>query len=464
MSISKELGRRILSLRYEDLPESAVNSAKMAILDTLGVTLAGAREEAPRIVGRTLGVESNIGPCLVLGSSRRTTNLDAALVNGTAAHVLDFDDCSNTLGGHPSVPILPALLALAEEVHAGGRDFLLAYIVGFETEARIARGVNFHHYQKGWHPTATLGTFGAAAACARLLNLSADHVGTALALSVSMAAGVKANFGTMTKSFHVGQCSRNGLFAALLARDGFSAHPKAFEHKHGFLNVFNGAGTFDVEKILDHWADPLDIVEPGVAIKQYPCCGSTHPAIDAMIEIVRAHHVDPGQVSEISAQIHARRLEHTNRPDPQSALEAKFSLQYCVARALMHGKVVLEHFEGNAFQDPDARRITRRVRAAPYTDREFDPTNHFAGQVVVTSVDGRSYSASVESALGRTSRTPLPPDKLTTKFENCATRVLSREQVTLLHESIQKLEQVQSIRQLTDLMMVPEANPRQAAC
>ena len=120
MSISKELGRRILSLRYEDLPESAVNSAKMAILDTLGVTLAGAREEAPRIVGRTLGVESKLGPCLVLGSSRRTTNLDAALVNGTAAHVLDFDDCSNTLGGHPSVPILPALLALAEEVHAGG--------------------------------------------------------------------------------------------------------------------------------------------------------------------------------------------------------------------------------------------------------------------------------------------------------------------------------------------------------
>jgi 2-methylcitrate dehydratase PrpD len=464
MSISKELGRRILSLRYEDLPEGALNSAKMAILDTLGVTLAGAREEAPRIVGRILGLGANIGPCLLLGSDRRTTNLDAALVNGTAAHVLDFDDCSNTLGGHPSVPILPALLALAEEVHAGGRDFLLAYIVGFETEARIARGVNFHHYQKGWHPTATLGTFGAAAACARLLNLSVDRVGTALSLSVSMAAGVKANFGTMTKSLHVGQCSRNGLFAALLARDGFSAHPEAFEHKHGFLNVFNGAGTFDVERILDHWADPFDIVEPGVAIKQYPCCGSTHPAIDAMIEIVRAHHVEPGQVSEIDARIHARRLEHTNRPDPQSALEAKFSLQYCVARALMHGKVVLEHFEGKAFRDLDARRITQRVHAAPYTDTQFDPSNHFGGQVVVTLVDGRSYSAAVQSALGRTSKAPLPPEKLKAKFENCATRVLSPEQVALLHASIQKLEQVQSIRQLTDMMMVTGATSREAVC
>jgi 2-methylcitrate dehydratase PrpD len=279
-----------------------------------------------------------------------------------------------------------------------------------------------------------------------------------------MAAGVKANFGTMTKSFHVGQCSRNGLFAALLARDGFSAHPEAFEHKHGFLNVFNGAGTFDVEKILDHWADPLDIVEPGVAIKQYPCCGSTHPAIDAMIEIVRAHHVDPDQVSEINVQIHARRLEHTNRTDPQSTLEAKFSLQYCVARALMHGQVVLEHFESNTFQDLDVRRIAQRVRAAPYTDKEFDPSNHFGGHVAVTLLDGRGYSASVQSALGRTSKAPLPPEKLKAKFENCATRVLSPEQVALLHESIQKLEQIESIRQLTDRIIISDVTPRQAVC
>jgi 2-methylcitrate dehydratase PrpD len=452
MSIATDLAKRICDLQYADLPEEAVISAKNAVLDTLGVTLAGAREEATRIVERTLGIGKTSGCSSVFGSNRRTNCLDAALINGTAAHVLDFDDCSNTLGGHPSAPILPGLLALAEDINVGGRELLLAYITGFETETRIARGVNFHHYQKGWHPTATLGIFGAAAACGRLLRLSPERVATALALSVSLAAGVKANFGTMTKSLHVGQCARNGLFAALLARDGFTAHPEAFEHKQGFLNVFNGEGTFDANNILAHWADPLDIVEPGVAIKQYPCCGSTHPAIDAMVQVVNTHRIEVSQVSEIHVWIHARRLEHTNRPDPQGALEAKFSVQYCVARALLHGKVVLEHFEGVTFRDPDARRITSLVRAAPYTDAQFDSANHLGGAATVRMMDGRSYSAKTESAAGRTSENPLSKEQLKAKFENCAERVLSPEQVRHLYEAIESLEEVQSIREVTALM------------
>jgi 2-methylcitrate dehydratase PrpD len=452
MSIATELAERICNLQYGDLPEQAVNSAKMAILDTVGVTLAGSREQATRIVERTLGAGEKSGPCLVYGGHRRTTCLDAALINGVAAHVLDFDDCSNTLGGHPSAPILPGLLALAEDIGASGREVLLAYIVGFETEARIARGVNFHHYQKGWHPTATLGIFGAAAACGRLLKLAPERVATALALSVSLAAGVKANFGTMTKSLHIGQCSRNGLFAALLARDGFTANPEAFEHRQGFLNVFNGAGTFDANKILDHWADPLDIVDPGIAIKQYPCCGSTHPAIDAAMEIFRAQRIDLSRLSQIEVWIHARRLEHTNRPDPKSALEAKFSVQYCVARALMHGKVGLEHFEGVAFRDPNVRRISGLVNAAPYTDQQFDPVNHFGGEVKVTLADGKSHSAKVQSASGRTSESPLSEEQLRTKFENCARRALTREQVSLLYQSIENFEGVPSVRDLTAQM------------
>ncbi|MGB9069047.1 MAG: MmgE/PrpD family protein [Candidatus Acidiferrales bacterium] len=452
MSISAELAKRILALRYEDLPEEAVRSARMAILDTVGVTLAGAREEATRTVDRVLRVTAESGSSLIFGSDRRGTCLDAALINGTAAHILDFDDCSNTLGGHPSVPILPALLALAQEVGASGRDLLLAYIIGFETEARIASAVNFHHYQKGWHPTATLGVFGAAAACARLLGLPEEGVATALSLSVSMAAGVKANFGTMTKSLHVGQCSRNGLFAALLSREGFTSCPEAFEHEHGFLNVYNGPGTFNAEKILDHWADPLAIVRPGVGIKQYPCCGSTHPAIDAMIEIVRACRIEPAQVSEIDVWIHARRLAHTNRPDPRSALESKFSLQYCLARALLHGKVVLEHFEGATYLDPQVRRIMTRVHAAPYTDAQFDPSNHFGAELRIRLANGQTYSAKVQSALGRTRDNPLPDQLLKAKFENCASRVLSPERVSHLYSSIRQLEHLPSIRDLTAMM------------
>ena len=264
MSIAAELSKRIVALQFEDLPDEAVASAKRAILDTVGVTLAGAREEAPTIVERAFGAGATSGPSLVFGRNYRTTCLNAALINGTAAHVLDYDDCSNTLGGHPSVPILPALFALAEEVDASGQEVLVAYVIGFETEARIARGVNFQHYLKGWHPTSTLGIFGAAAACARLLGLHEERVATALSLSVSLASGVKANFGTMTKPLQVGQCSRNGLFAALLAREGFTANPEAFEDKQGFLNVYNGPGAFDAtEKILEHWKDPLDIVDAG---------------------------------------------------------------------------------------------------------------------------------------------------------------------------------------------------------
>ena len=454
MSISAELGKRIAALRFEDIPENALHCAKMAILDTVGVTLAGSREEAPRIAERALGADVANGPCLIFGTERRTTCLSAALINGTAAHVLDFDDCSNTLGGHPSAPILPALLALAEEIDSSGHEVLLAYVAGFETETRIARSVNFHHYRKGWHPTATLGIFGAAAACSRLLNLRQEIVATALSLSVSMAAGVKANFGTMTKSLHVGHCSRNGLFATLLAKQGFTARSEAFEHKHGFFNVFNGAGTFDSDKIFDHWADPLDIVDPGVAIKQYPCCGSTHPALDAMIEIVRTHRIEPDHVSQIDAWIHARRLEHTNRPDPQSGLEAKFSLQYCVARALMHSAVVLEHFEGNAFRDLDVRRIMQRVRVQPYTEAQFDAGNHFGGEVKITLVNGQTFSAKVQNALGRTSSNPLPRNLLRKKFENYAGRVLSPQHVEKVYASIGDLEQLDSIRELM-LMIAP---------
>src|SRR5688500_12832498 len=262
MGFALELAKRITALRYEDLPSEAVHWAKVGILDTVGVTLAGSSDPSATIVA---GVLSSGGPSLLLGTAKRVSALDAALVNGTASHALDFDDCNNTLGGHPSAPILPALFALADETGASGREFIAAYVAGFETECKIGLGVHFHHYTKGWHPTATLGVFGSAAACARLMKLPEDKVAVALAIAASLASGIKANFGTMVKPLHVGHCSRNGLFAALLARDGFTANQGAFEHKQGFFNVFNGAGNYDAAKVLPAWADPLEIVKPGIA-------------------------------------------------------------------------------------------------------------------------------------------------------------------------------------------------------
>ena len=209
MTIATELATRIVGMGFDALPPEAVHWAKVGVLDFVGVTLAGHAEPCAQLLAR---VSAASGPALVFGSGRRAAPLDAALINGTASHALDFDDCSDTMGGHPSAQVLTALFALADtlDVNGGevsGRDLLAAYVAGFETETRIGRAVNFHHYEKGWHPTATLGVFGAAAACAHLLRLDPGAIATALAIAASLSAGLKANFGTMTKPLHVGHAA-----------------------------------------------------------------------------------------------------------------------------------------------------------------------------------------------------------------------------------------------------------------
>lgn len=449
MSFALELSNKINELEYITLPAEAVHWAKVGILDTVGVTLAGAQEPATRIV---LGISGSAsGPALVFGHARRIGALDAALVNGTASHALDFDDCNNTLGGHPSVPILPALFALADETGATGKDFIAAYVAGFETECKLSMVVNFHQYTKGWHPTTTIGVFGGAAACAHLLKLSPEQTATALSIAASLAAGIKSNFGTMTKPLHVGHCARSGLFAALLARDGFTAGALAFEHKQGYFEVFNGAGNYDASKALPAWANPLDITRPAIAIKSYPCCGSTHPAIDCMLELVQKHNLKPEQVARIDSWTHARRLEHTNRPDPQSDLDAKFSVQYTLARALKDRTVKLEHFEGTNWQDPATRAILPKIHVAPYTTEQFPADSHFGAEVKVTLTDGRVVSTKIDQALGRSVDKPLPADRLKDKFDNCAARALSSDNVARLYAAIQDFENAKDVREIAAL-------------
>ena len=461
MPFALELAKRINAVRYENLPPQAVHWAKVGILDTVGVTIAGNYDPSARIVAGTLG--SATGPARVFGDDKRVGALDAALINGTASHALDFDDCNNTLGGHPSAPILPALFALTDEYGASGRDFIAAYVAGFETETKISLGVNFYQYTRGWHPTTTIGVFGAAAACAHLLRLDEGQTATALAIAASLAAGVKSNFGTMTKPLHVGHCARSGLFAALLARDGFTASPVAFEHKQGYFEVFNGAGNYDMEKILPAWGKPWDIVEPGIAIKQYPCCGSTHPAIDAMLMLVREHDLKPEQVERVDSWTHKRRLEHTNRPDPQSTFDAKFSVQYCLARALAERKVVTGHFEGDSYRDPAIRRLLARVHAAPYTTAQFPEDNHFGAEIKVTLRDGTVLAQKVDQPFGRTSHNPLPPALLKEKFVNCALSALPQDRVEELYTAIQSLEKTGDVRELTALTVPQPKNTARPA-
>jgi 2-methylcitrate dehydratase PrpD len=450
MRLARELAERIVAMRYGDLTEDAIYWSKIAMLDTIGVTLAGATEDAPRMVDEVLGLPA-AGPSLIFGTVRRASVLDAALINGTAAHALDFDNTASNMGGHVSATMVPALIAAGEAFPGSGPDLLLAHAAGFQT-ARIGLGVNPHHSEQGWHPTSTIGVFAVTAACARLLGLDVAQTETALALATSLAAGTKANFGTMAKPLHAGQCARGGMLAAMLAHKGFTANPDAFEHKQGFFNLFSGPGRFDVSRILDGWGK-LDIVVPGASYKLYPCCYSTHAAVQAALELVRRHGpFDAATIERIDSQTSERALVHTDRPRPQSALDAKFSVQYCLTRALLHGKVVLEHFDGDAYRTPLVQSVLPKIHATPYVGPFFCEDDPFDAVVRVTLRGGQVHEAKVDRPLGRTSENPIAREQLEAKFMDCAARVLAPETAEAVCRKIWAFESLTSAAELTALL------------
>ena len=451
MTFALELARKINSLYYGNLPEQAIYWAKVAIIDAVGSALAGTREPCTRIVERISGLDQTCrGACLVFGGSKRARAVDATLINGTAAHAIDYDDTSKTMSGHPSAVIVPPIIALGEEIDSNGKNIIEAYVAGFETGTGIGRGVNFHHYEKGWHPTATLGIFGAAAACARLLKLSDEQLATTLSICASLSAGVKANFGSMTKPLHVGTAARNGLFSALLAKEGFTASNDAFEQSQGFFEVFNGSGNYDANKITANWGNPMDILKPGISIKQYPCVYSTHAAVDAAILLYNRSALDPEQIADVEVCMHKRRLlPHTMRP-ATSGLNAKFSLPYIISRALIDGRLIIEHFEGDAYAEPAVQALMGKIRTKPH----FDDDKDYSGSVTVTLKDGTTLSEHVISPRGRGPENPLSEKDLKRKFENCASRLLSADKVESLYGALTTLEKLDSVRKVTSLIEI----------
>lgn len=465
MTLAHQIADRIHALRYEDITPVALEWVRHAFIDTIGCALAGMVEEAPRIVLRIPGVAEAPGPALIWATNRRTSALDATLVNGTASHALDYDDVAGVMGGHPSAMLVPPLLALADGMPAvTGRDLALAYTVGFETECRFARAVHFHHYDKGWHPTATLGIFGTVAAAASLLGLDRDTTAVALGMAASFASGLKSNFGTMTKPLHVGHGTRNGLFAVLMAREGYTANAGTFEHKQGFLDVFNGPGTYDTGKLLADWYAPLETEGPGDPnLKPYPCCGSTHASVGRMLDLAAAHDLRPADVTRIEVMPHARRLPHTNNPDPHTPLEAKFSIQYCIARALSDRAVRLDHFEGDAHHDPAIRAIMTRVEASPHPDMAPDSALQWGSEVIVHLRDGRRLASREDDYKSRgPAGIPMTREELWTKFADCAGRALPRAQVAPLFETLAAVETAGSAADISRLLEVP-ASRSQAA-
>lgn len=451
MTLSQKIAARIVASTYEDLPLAALNNAKTVILDTLGCALAGAREAAVETLIHTPEIAVS-GTFSLVGRPERLDLLSAALVNGCAAHALDFDDVNTAMGGHPSAPLLAALLTAAEAHERSGKELLLAFIVGFETETRLSRAVNFYHYDIGWHPTATLGVFGAAAACAKLLHLSESQTATALALCVSLASGVKANFGTMTKPFHVGHAARHGLMAALLARRGFSASQDAFEHRQGFFNVFNGEGHYEIHRALDDWADPFDIVSPGIGIKLYPCCDSTHASIDAVRLLQQEHAFSATDVERVQVVIHPLRLTHVDRPILRSMTDAKFSVQYCIARSLMDGGIDFDSFTQQAYEDPSAQSLMKKVETRQHPERLPTAEGNYLTELCIHLKDGTRLFKRLTRPLGRHVEDPAPPSMIRAKFERCAAFSLTAPMIEQLHDAVMELEHVERVSELMALV------------
>lgn len=451
MSLSLEMAKRIRAMRFDNLPSEAVHWAKVAILDTVGVAIQGGRDDSTRIASKVL-LTSAPGSSLLFGQDKRTTALDAARINGVAAHALDFDDGNNTFAGHPSAPILPALFALADESKISGRDFIAAFVAGYEAECRISLGVNLYQYLRGWHTTTTIGVLGAAAAAAHLLKLDEQQISRALAIAASTASGIRSNVGTMTKPLHNGQATHNGLYAALLAREGYTASDLAFEGEMGYFECYNGKGNFDASRIMPGWGEPLSIIQPGPGIKVYPCCASTHPAIDCAIIIANQHNLKPEDIAKVESYTHTRRLFHTNRPDPKTSVDAKFSVQYSVARGLVDRKVVVEHFAGNAYEDARTQAVMKKVMAAAYTTEQFPADNHFGAEVRVTLNNGKVLTHKVDQPYGRTTSAALPPEMLRAKFENCINGIVHESNVPGLYDALTKLDSLNDVRDVTAMI------------
>ncbi|MFC0220247.1 MmgE/PrpD family protein [Pseudochelatococcus lubricantis] len=425
------------------VPE-AIEYAKFAAIDFIGAAIAGTLEPISKIVESHITACSK-GTCTLIGAQARVSAVDAAFFNGTAGHAIDYDDSSFVQGGHPTCTLLPAVLAVGEERASSGREILEAYVVGYEITMKFSRAVNFEHYFKGWHPTSTLGALGAAAAVARLIRLDATKVQHALGIAASLASGIKSNVGTVTKPFQAGHASHKGALAALMAQAGVTASEGALEAKQGFFEVYNGPGKYDLDSMS--FSPVLEIIDPGLRFKRYPCCGSTHSAIDAALRVAATHAPAPDDIRSVEVAIERRRAHHTDRPTYNSGYEGKFSLQYLVSAALTDGKLGVAHFTDESAARQELRRLADRVKVLPV---DCGNTLSDVCDLTVHMVDGSTLKVHLDSAEGRT--TVDYPKWMRTKFLDCAQEVFDLAQSERLLAALMALDKEEDIRRFTTLL------------
>ena len=426
-------------------PAMARVMAARALLDTVGVALAGAMEPVSRIARRVVEQDGS-GPCRVLGTTLHASPGNAALANGTAAHALDYDDMCFVSLAHPSAPLVSAALAAAETAGASGAALLDAYVAGFELEGRLGRAMNPRHYQRGWHCTSTLGTIGAAAAAARLLGLDAEAAGHALAIAASEASGLKENFGTMVKPLHAGLAARNGVLAAQLAKAGLTASAAAIDGPQGFLAAMDSEHAA-LDGVVGDLGTRWEILDTGITVKLYPSCAGTHPALDALLDLKRREGFSGDDVEAVEIGVDPIVPTILIYDRPSSGLEAKFSMPFCAAAAIVRGRVGLETFHASEITDPAIVAMQARVmmRIDPALDASAAPLTQ--ARVTVRLREGRVLTACANGARGYHNR-PASSEELAAKFMSCATQAMSDTQAAATLAALRDIESVSDVRKV----------------
>jgi 2-methylcitrate dehydratase PrpD len=446
---AREIAQFIAEARFSKIPGPVIQRAKNCILDALGCGLYGREFEASKIVTQVVQEWGGRPESTILGTGLKVPSGMAALANGIAIHVADYDDSSVLFRGHPTSVVLPPVLALSEARGATGEDLLLAYIVGVEVGGKLGKIMGWSHYEAGWHGTGTIGTIAAAAASAKILRLNEERTAHGLAIAVSETSGVRENFGTMVKSFHAGQASAAGVLAAVLAEKGYSGSMSAFEGGSGFRRVFSG------ESEMTRWAEELG--QPyallDIGFKRYPSCACTHTSLDALEELMSSHPFSWKEIEEVSCTVPFVIPTILIYPDPQNSLEAKFSLPYCLASFLVHGRLDLSHFEKEALFDANVRALMPKVKLVPSMDMEnrMKSENLLAPVEVSVKLKNGTLKKMFPEAKGGPS---LPPSvgEVKEKFRTCAGRLLSLEKVEHGIGLVSTLESLREVNQLTEVL------------
>lgn len=417
---------------YEQLPEEMVALAKRAMLDTVGVALAGWNETAVQKARKVYAAQESRqeGGSFLWGEPLKTDGQSAALINGTASHVLDYDDASVGVVIHPSAPILSAIMPLSDKLKCSGKQVITAYSIGTEVMIRIGQVMGIRHYQLGWHATATLGTIGAAAGCSHLLQLNEEQCSHAIAIAASMAGGLQKNFGSMTKSLHVGLAATSGLQAALLAEQGFTGNPDIFATRGFFLAFSGGADEEERQRAIDsiQFGKPYDMPE-SLSVKKYPCCFGTHRFIQGVLDLKEAHKLVLEDVEEIILRAQPRSLLPLVHSRPVTGLQGKFSAEYTALAALKDGYVRLGSFEDSQVlrSEIQSRLSDVHVRALEESEEDKRLNRRLAVEIQIKTKNGQVYETKVQHAPGSKEK-PLSDAEQREKWLNCLSHYIQSTQ------------------------------------